>query len=796
MPLQEPNSDNPTHERTMAPWSNLSILGKVFDFMTDPKDLVACACVCKNWGAEVASSDHLFKASWTREISDQGLWRWSRAAGGYRDQLRANSVVRKGDCVASVFPINRREGKISEVLLLDAKPEPRICTMHYRPPPTHCIRLTGWTVKVWSSATLCNSQNRPLCTIHDVVKQLQLGDGRLFLWRIQEGAIIRIQSAVADQDEEEEGRHWAENANLIASILDPITLELVDVPLDSSYGQGRCPFEFMDGGVPGVLVIAGADPLENRIKIRLMDLHTGQCFRESSITLPEVGPDALPLHPEAAAMLMSRNSDVGGQVAIAGAALYDCRVFRWRLKNEWMSPETRFDDNKNDEKLTTPPAVAPTQAATAAVAAPVENAAANNTIFGDEIEYNIPNRPYGTNNSTKTAPAAQFSLHHIFTTVNNDPICDLSMSTAAKRIYVVGLENLYVLADDGTLQFTLPMHQWRGVHEARIRFGNVDVGAFSWPLPNSTGAAFYLDVTNSLYVANFENAAMDSFPMGYAPDTTSNKENGQYTLRDRIQSLLEDSTEPHDAHFPNAPAWVRKTLMPVESHTDLLPKPKAPSIVEKTIFTSGDSSCAGTAALLKREKEAGTYLYGLGPKSVGSRKGKKAGPFVSRPGVEGATGGSNNYDDVKQRRTLKKIKSRAEGSLAPRAIICIDTETGRRYKSIPIEGIIESIHAAGHLLVAAVAPVDKYPDGAEGSLVVIDFSKEGFGLTDAQHAEQRQVQRNKHSGKNPVGGDLVVGKKSAEAEAGLGGMAGGNQQNAAVAEAGPSKAKRSRRSGN
>lgn len=96
MPLQEPNSDNPTHERTMAPWSNLSILGKVFDFMTDPKDLVACACVCKNWGAEVASSDHLFKASWTREISDQGLWRWSRAAGGYRDQLRANSVVRKG----------------------------------------------------------------------------------------------------------------------------------------------------------------------------------------------------------------------------------------------------------------------------------------------------------------------------------------------------------------------------------------------------------------------------------------------------------------------------------------------------------------------------------------------------------------------------------------------------------------------------------------------------------------------------------------------------------------------------
>jgi len=95
MPLQESIIDNATHEPTTAPWSN-QILSKVLELLTDPSDLVACACVCKSWNAEVASSDHLFKAAWKREISAQGVWRWSRAAGGYREQIRANSVVRKG----------------------------------------------------------------------------------------------------------------------------------------------------------------------------------------------------------------------------------------------------------------------------------------------------------------------------------------------------------------------------------------------------------------------------------------------------------------------------------------------------------------------------------------------------------------------------------------------------------------------------------------------------------------------------------------------------------------------------
>jgi len=643
--------------------------------------------------------------------------------------------------------------------------------MHDRDSPTHCIRLIGYTIKVWSSKTLCTSQDRPLLTIHDVVKHLQLDDGRLFLWRIQEGAIIQVESAVGDQEEEEECLHWTENTNLIASVLDPITLELVDVPLDSTYGQGTCPFEFMDGGVPDVLIIAGANLVESHIKIRLMDLKTGQCFRESSIALPEVGNDALNFNvrEEAAAMLLRRNSHVSGQ-SIVGALSYDCKVFQWRLKDEWMAPETRYAQHEDVDKVNSPPAIAPTEVAVEEGLA-VDDDAAHTTFLEGDTE--VPNEP-----------AAQFSLRHIFSTFANEPICDLSTCTSSKRIYVAGLGSLYVLSNDGTLLYIVPTYQWRGVQEARARFRNqnVDVCAFSWPLPNSPRVVFHLDLSNSLYVANFEDATED----------------------------------PHDAYFQYGSAWMRRTAaLSVVSHADLLPQPRTltyaithrltvnpndePFIMEniqsgKTIFTSGDSSCNETKALLKREKKAGTYLYGLGPNSVKRGKEKNTGPFVSRPGGEKCNA-RGNRDDKRKGRKQENKKSRDVGSVAPRAIICIDTETGRRYKTIPIEGVIECIHAAGHLLIVAVAPVDNYPDGAQGSLVVIDFSKEGFGLTDAQHAEQRQIQRNEHGGKNQPGGDLVqINKKSVKAGLANSKMPG-ERQNATAAEAGPSKAKRSRRSG-
>ncbi len=94
-------------ENAAALWSSLAYqgaLGKVFELLTDPKDLVACASVCKSWSKEIADSDRLFEGAWTRAVSDQGLWRWSRAAGGYREQLRANTVVRKGENYSIITP--------------------------------------------------------------------------------------------------------------------------------------------------------------------------------------------------------------------------------------------------------------------------------------------------------------------------------------------------------------------------------------------------------------------------------------------------------------------------------------------------------------------------------------------------------------------------------------------------------------------------------------------------------------------------------------------------------------------
>lgn len=97
--MRSPTKYNSSAQKapTSASWASLPILGQVFNRITDPKDLVACACVCKSWSAEIASSDHLFQQAWTRQVSDQGLWRWARASGGYREQLRADHVVRKGE---------------------------------------------------------------------------------------------------------------------------------------------------------------------------------------------------------------------------------------------------------------------------------------------------------------------------------------------------------------------------------------------------------------------------------------------------------------------------------------------------------------------------------------------------------------------------------------------------------------------------------------------------------------------------------------------------------------------------
>jgi hypothetical protein len=130
------------------------------------------------------------------------------------------------------------------------------------------------------------------------------------------------------------------------------------------------------------------------------------------------------------------------------------------------------------------------------------------------------------------------------------------------------------------------------------------------------------------------------------------------------------------------------------------------------IITSADSSCPAVAALLGHEKVAGSYLEGLGPATSmprgggGSASGRKQ-PFISR-------GGRGQ-----------------KGQLAPRALVLIDTNSGCRYKAVPLEGVCESVHSAGQYVVCSVAEQGSYPEGASGSLVVLDFGGTGLGVSPA-----------------------------------------------------------------
>lgn len=637
-----------------------------------------------------------------------------------------------GDCVASVFPLNRREGPVTEVLMLDAKPNPRILTVQHRRMP-HAVRLQGFTIKVWSAATLCSQ--KPLLVLYDVIKHLQLEDGRLFVWRIENDAIIRVRcsgggGAGGEQDEEEaeECRKWTEHPSLRASVLDPLTLEVLDIPLDSTYGRRKTPFEWMDGGCEHCVAAAEALVAENRVEIRLFDLQTGKCFRKSTCNFPPVALEAHMLHPSGSLMLMSRNSssEAGSQILVA-SALFDCRVFQWRLKDEWLAPGARARDQAAQHaQHATEGALDPglDQGAFAAAAAPLAAQAAAHGAAGD-------NRNGAPSPAAATA-VDEYSLRHVFTTPDFEPIVDISISTAARRTYVLGMENLYILGEDGVPEMTCNMASWRGVDPPPIGMFPYDVGAFSWPLPNSTRAAFYLDSTNSLFLAEFR-APMVNEVWSMVNPAANNAVPGRYPQVDHMVAWQTDDQG----------SITRSTSMFMQSHTDLRPAPRSANassftgrstrpgdseqvIVEyiqsgDVLFTGADSSCPGTASLLKAEKAAGTYLSGLGCSSVG--KGGRGVPYVSRPG-KGTSG------------TGRGGAGSSSGSLAPRALICIDSETGKRYKAIPIEGAIEAVHAAGQYIAIAVAPLEDYPEGSAGSIVVVDFTQEGFGLTDSQRAQQ------------------------------------------------------------
>jgi hypothetical protein len=73
-----------------------------------------------------------------------------------------------------------------------------------------------------------------------------------------------------------------------------------------------------------------------------------------------------------------------------------------------------------------------------------------------------------------------------------EPIADLSLSYPAGRAYVLGCHNLHIFDLRGVQLATLFMGGWaQGAPAA-------DLGAFSWPLPNSSRVAVHLDATGGV----------------------------------------------------------------------------------------------------------------------------------------------------------------------------------------------------------------------------------------------------------------------------------------------------------
>lgn len=425
---------------------------------------------------------------------------------------------------------------------------------------------------------------------------------------------------------------------------------------------------------------------------------------------------------------------------MAAAALFDCRVFGWRLRDDWLTQEARATgiQRKKQKKTNFDVKFVHSTADEACedyrycrddVSSPlVEN---QNGMARAELD----DGPRGLGGHV----SEEFQLHHIFTTPREQSIVDISISTTAGYIYVLGVQYVWILREDGTLLIQNNMCSWQGASRAVSDFP-FDVGAFSWPLPNSSQAAFYQDASNAFFLIDFNQK------VSYQ-DLVDKRNYHRHAPLGRYPELclttsLTCSEEPEDLDVN----WYNEnTVMHlVQSHFDLRLKPSyyksfssstgrqvGPSRNEQVfadytqagdvLFTTGDSACPSTAALLKAEKSAGTYLQGLGPDIVQSIKKRE--PVVVKPGNGGRS---------------------SKASIAPRALICIDASTGYRYKAIPVEGSIESAHSAGHFVTMAIGPIRRgqyCPEGLNGALVVLDFTEQGFGIPCQDSLQMKGLKR-------------------------------------------------------
>lgn len=88
---------------------------------------------------------------------------------------------------------------------------------------------------------------------------------------------------------------------------------------------------------------------------------------------------------------------------------------------------------------------------------------------------------------------------HVFFTPRSEPLADVSTSASQRRIFACGVEHVFVLDLAGAWLQTLSMADWPGIRELYAADEEVDVGPFSWPLPNSQGMLVHLERNWGLY---------------------------------------------------------------------------------------------------------------------------------------------------------------------------------------------------------------------------------------------------------------------------------------------------------
>lgn len=160
-------------------------------------------------------------------------------------------------------------------------------------------------------------------------------------------------------------------------------------------------------------------------------------------------------------MVVTRSGEAGSLV-VATCALFDTRVFIWRLRDSWVAagqaaaaaaPPCGASSSSSSETAEAEAArlaaaraacwdPAATQAYGAAAiaaspgaAAPIAAAAA---VSGSDDDAAAS----GPGPGSAAAGGGQYELRHAFTTPDQEPVVDISISTTAHRLFIIGMESV------------------------------------------------------------------------------------------------------------------------------------------------------------------------------------------------------------------------------------------------------------------------------------------------------------------------------------------------------------------